>query len=112
MTRTQNASTAKPLKKPDAFFENNKKCEEVLQVFSIFSNRYRFKILCVLKEGDYCVNEIVQQVGGKFSNVSQQLKMLTLAGYLTKKRVKKSVYYHLKDKKVKELLKFLCRNYA
>ena len=76
-------------------------------MFSLFSNRFRFKILCVLKDGDLCVNEIAARVGGKSSNVSQQLKMLTLAGYLSRRREEKSVYYSLADQKIKKLMDFL-----
>ena len=88
-------------------FKNSKRCEKVLGMFSLFSNEKRFKILCVLSESDFCVNEIVQLVGGKSSNISQQLKLLSLAGYLEKKREERSIYYHLKDQRIKNVLQFL-----
>ena len=93
-------------------FSSNERCEKVLSVFSLFSNRYRFKILCLLTEGDFCVSEIAETVGGKHSNISQQLKMLTLAGYLTKRRENKSIYYHLEDVSIKKLLRFLHAEYG
>ena len=80
----------------------------MLKMFSLFSNETRFKILCVLKEGDFCVKDIVELIGGKHSNISQQLKMLTLAGYLTKERRERSIIYHLFDEKVKSTVNFLC----
>jgi DNA-binding transcriptional ArsR family regulator len=54
------------------------------------------------------VNDIVEFVGGKHSNISQQLKMLTLAGYLTKERQERSVFYHLEDEKIEATINFLC----
>jgi ArsR family transcriptional regulator len=89
------------------FLKNSRQCEEVLSMFSLFSNRFRFKILCLLNEGDFCGTEIVQLIGGSASNISQQLKILALAGYLSKRRVEKSIYYHLEDPRIKELLRFL-----
>lgn len=96
----------------EQFLRNNAACEHVLGMFSLFSNKIRFKILCVLKEGDLCVKEIVAVVGGKVSNISQQLKILTLAGYLTKKREEKTVIYHLEDQQVKKVVQFLWNEFA
>jgi DNA-binding transcriptional ArsR family regulator len=92
----------------EQLLRNQRYCERVLKMFSLFSNRTRFRILCVLKEGDFCVNDIVEFVGGKHSNISQQLKMLTLAGYLTKERQERLVFYHLEDEKIKATIDFLC----
>ena len=92
----------------DQLLRNQQYCDRILKMFSLFSNDTRFRILCVLKEGDFCVNDIVEFVGGKHSNISQQLKMLTLAGYLTKERRERSVYYHLDDEKIKATIDFLC----
>ena len=81
-------------------------------MFPLFSNRYRFKILCVLNEGDFCVHEITRLVGGHTSNISQQLKLLSLAGYLEKNREQKLIYYHLADARIKRLLRFLQKQFG
>ena len=95
----------------EKLLRNQEYCEEILKMFSLFSNKTRFKILCVLKEGDFCVNDIVGFVNGKYSNISQQLKMLTYAGYLTKERKERAVIYHLKDEKIRAIIDFLCHLY-
>ena len=101
-------ATGGPVSRRDLqFLKNSRQCEEVLGMFSLFSNRFRFKILCLLNEGDFRVTEIVDIVGGTASNISQQLKILSLAGYLSKSRQERSIYYHLKDERIKELLSFL-----
>ena len=82
-------------------------CERVLHIFTLISNRIRFKVICILREKDYCVNEIVEKVGGKNSNVSQQLKILHLAGFITSRREGKFIYYHLEDERLKQLLEFM-----
>ena len=95
----------------EKLLKNQQYCDRVLKMFSLFSNSTRFRILCVLKEGDFCVNDIVDFVGGKNSNITQQLKMLTLAGYLTKERRERSVFYHLEDESIKATIDFLCHLY-
>ena len=82
-------------------------CDKAVELISLISNETRLKILCVLNRGDYCVSEIAEQVGGKNSNISQQLKILTLAGCLSKRRAEKSVIYSLTDDRIKRVLDFL-----
>lgn len=94
------------------FDENEKVCEHVINLFSLVSNKIRFRILCLLKEGDFCVNEIHQVIQlGKISNLSQQLRLLTMAGVLEKHRESRQIYYHLRDEKVKKMIAFLEENY-
>lgn len=94
------------------FKENEKVCEKVLNVFALISNKTRFRILCLLKEDDFCVNDIVNILQlGKISNISQQLRLLTMADILEKRREKKQVFYHLKDEKIRKMIAFLEENY-
>ena len=81
-------------------------------MFSLFSNEKRFKILCALSEGDRCVHEIADIVESTTSNVSQQLKMLALAGYLERRREQRSIYYHLSDERVRDTLSYLRSRFA
>ncbi len=91
---------------------NTAACEKVLNVFSLLSNKSRFRIMCMLCEGDFCVNEIVEVVQpGKVSNISQQLRLLMLSGYIEKRREKKHVIYHLKDQNIRKLIQFLEDSY-
>lgn len=94
------------------FKESEKVCEKVMDILSLISNKTRFRILCALKVGDFCVNDIVDLIQmGKISNISQQLRLLNMAGIVEKYRDKKQVYYHLKDDKVRLMIAFLEDNY-
>ena len=48
---------------------------------------------------------------GKLSHVSQQLRMLRLAGIVEKRRSKKLILYAIKDEGVRRLIEFLCQQY-
>ena len=94
------------------FRESEKVCEKVMDIFSLISNKTRFRILCALKVGDFCVNDIVDMIQlGKISNISQQLRLLSMAGIVERYRNKKQVFYHLKDEKVKKMIVFLEKHY-
>jgi DNA-binding transcriptional ArsR family regulator len=95
------------------FANNEEVCKRVIGVFSLMSNKTRFRILCMLAEGDFCVNEIADTVQtGKMSNISQQLRILTLAGILEKRRDKQRVIYHLCDPRMGALIKYLEEQFA
>lgn len=88
-------------------FQNEETCHAMMSMLSLIANQSRFRILCLLTDGKFCVNDIVRLVGGKGSNISQQLKILTLAGYVSNERVGKQIYYKLKDEKIRQLIEFL-----
>ena len=94
------------------FQENDYVCEKVVGIFSLIANKTRFRILCLLKRGDFCVNDIEEIVQlGSLSNISQQLRLLTMAGMLEKKKVQKKHYYHLRDENIKRMIEYLEKNY-
>jgi DNA-binding transcriptional ArsR family regulator len=96
----------------ELFSRNMAVCQKVIDVLSLFSNKTRFRILCALAEGDFCVNDLLEMIGlGKISNISQQLKLLTLAGVLEKQRDKQRIIYCLKDERVRQLIDFLKSTY-
>jgi DNA-binding transcriptional ArsR family regulator len=96
----------------ERFSSNMAVCQKVIDILSLFSNKTRFRILCALAEGDFCVNDLREVVGmGKISNISQQLKLLTLAAVLEKKRDKQQVIYRLTDKRVRQLIDYLKASY-
>ncbi len=80
------------------------RCSQVERMMSIMSNQVRFHILCALNFEAFTVTELVEITGAQVSNVSQQLKMMTLAGYLEKERKGKQIYYHLKEKRISQLI--------
>ena len=92
----------------EAFRKNEVVCARVIGLFHLFSNKGRFRIACLLARGEFCVNEITEVVSeGKTSNISQQLKMLTLSGIIERRREHQHVLYRLKDKRVGNMIQFL-----
>ena len=87
-------------------------CEKVLSLFSLLSNKIRFRLLCTLAKGDFCVNSLIDIIDcGNQSNVSQQLKQLTLAELVKKRREGRNTVYYLADDKARSLILFLENTY-
>jgi ArsR family transcriptional regulator, virulence genes transcriptional regulator len=94
------------------FRRNSAVCERVVTLLHLISNKARFRIVCLLARGEFCVQDIMEAVNeGKLSNISQQLTILRLGGVVQKRRDKKRVLYTIKDERVRRLIEFLCLQY-
>jgi len=91
---------------------NDEACSELMKVLDLFSSKTRFRILCILREQDFCVSDIAEIVEeGKISNISQQLKILTMSNIISRYRVEKRVFYKLEDERIKNIVDFLHQQY-
>ena len=87
-------------------------CEQVVGLFHLLSNKIRFRIVCTLLRGEACVQDLVEVLGlDQMSNVSQQLRMLRLAGLVTKRRDGKQSLYRVADDRIGGLIEFMRRHY-
>jgi ArsR family transcriptional regulator len=96
----------------EEFRKNSAICERVVTLLHLISNKARFRIVCLLSRGEFCVNDIMDVVNeGKLSHISQQLTILRLAGIVQKRRSNKLILYAIKDERVRRLIEFLCLQY-
>ena len=90
------------------FSANDAACGKLMKVLDLFSSKTRFRILCVLREQDFCVSDIAEIVEeGKISNISQQLKILSMSNIISRYRVEKRVFYKLEDERIMRIVDFL-----
>ena len=73
-------------------------------LFKIFGDTTRIKILFSLFEEELCVREITELLGMTQSAVSHQLKVLRTAKLVRAEKKGKNVYYALNDHHVKSIL--------
>jgi len=88
-------------------FATEERCIRVAEILSLLANPKRLKILCLLTERDRSVDELVHSAGSSFSATSQQLKLLTLAGFLERRRDGRNIFYRLRDERVISILHHL-----
>ncbi|MDR0309751.1 MAG: metalloregulator ArsR/SmtB family transcription factor [Candidatus Methanoplasma sp.] len=77
---------------------------ELSDLFKIFSDPTRMKILWTIGDGEVCVCCISELLGMSVSAVSHQLKTLRQAQLVKARRDGKNIYYSLDDHHVKSLL--------
>ena len=77
---------------------------EMAELFKMFGDSTRIKILSVLFAGEKCVQEITDATGSSQSAVSHQLRLLKQARLVRCRRNGKQVCYSLADDHVKTIL--------
>lgn len=77
---------------------------DLAELFKVFGDSTRIKILYVLLEADVCVCDIAQALGMTQSAVSHQLSILKKAKLVNGKREGKSIVYSLADEHVKLII--------
>ena len=77
---------------------------DLSDLFKLFGDTTRIKILFALFESELCVCAISELVGLEQSAISHQLKKLKLANLVRSRREGKTVFYSLADEHVRQLI--------
>ena len=77
---------------------------KVCDVFRMLSEPSRLKIVLTLLNGELCVYDILQSVGGTQSALSHQLRVLKDNRILRSRRSGQNIYYSLADDHVKQMV--------
>ncbi len=81
--------------------------EEVLydlsELFKVFGDSTRIKIICALLESEMCVCDIANTIDMSHSAVSHQLRILRVSKLVKATKKGKIVYYKLDDDHVKKI---------
>lgn len=77
---------------------------DLAELFKIFGDSTRIKILYVLFEAEMCVCDIAQLLGMTQSAISHQLQILKKSKLVKYRRSGKTVFYSLADSHVRAIL--------
>lgn len=86
--------------------------EIIADRFRILSEPTRLKLLQALKDGECSVNELVRRTGKNQANVSRQLKVLSDARILARRRQGVQIFYAITDRAVIALCAQVCGSLA
>lgn len=86
------------------FLQNEDQLIDMAELFKVFGDSTRIRILCHLFEGEHYVQELAELLGASQSAVSHQLKILKQAKLVKSRRQGKLVGYSLADDHVKTIL--------
>ncbi len=76
---------------------------DLAELFKVFGDSTRVKIICALFESEMCVCDIAQVLGMNQSAISHQLRVLKQSRLVKYRREGKTVYYSLADSHVQAI---------
>lgn len=89
---------------------NEDKLIDLAELFKIFGDSTRIKIINVLLNDEFSVNEIVSRVGISQSAVSHQLRILKDSKLVKYRKAGKEIYYSLADSHVNKIFMMGCEH--
>lgn len=78
--------------------------ENTVRLLKGFADATRLRILCLLRDREVCVHDLVEALDMSQSAVSHQLRVLRDARLVGHRREGRHVYYRLADDHVREML--------
>ncbi|WP_341650156.1 metalloregulator ArsR/SmtB family transcription factor [Thauera humireducens] len=81
--------------------------ETAARALKAIAHPLRLKILCVLGEGEVCVQDIVDAVGTSQSNISQHLAILRDKDVLQTRKDANRVFYRVGDPRTLQLVSLM-----
>ena len=83
---------------------NSTYTEEVAELFKIFGDSTRIRILFVLFEAEVCVYDIAEALNMTQSAISHQLRILKQSRLIKGRREGKHIFYSLADDHVRSII--------
>ncbi len=77
---------------------------DLAELYKIFGDSTRIRILYALSEKEMCVNDIAEELGMTMSAISHQLRILKQARLVKYRKEGKAVFYALADDHVKSII--------
>ena len=77
---------------------------ELAELFKVFSDSTRIRIMCALSETEMCVYDIAELLGASQSAVSHQLRLLRASHLVRTRRDGKNIFYALDDAHVDAII--------
>ncbi len=92
------------LEKVNADMPEEEELYDLAELFKVFGDSTRIRILFVLFEAEVCVCDLAEALSMTQSAVSHQLKILKQARLIKSRREGKQVYYSLSDDHVSTII--------
>jgi ArsR family transcriptional regulator len=102
--KTATAKKAPAAKKVSAAKKQEEMLYDLADLFKVFGDSTRIRILYALMNGPLCVSDLASELEMNQSAVSHQLKILKQNKLVKNNREGKSILYELADEHVKDIL--------
>ncbi len=87
--------------------QDDEEIEQASRAMKAMSHPIRLKILCILRDQEVSVQEIVDNVGTSQSNISQHLAIMREKGVLRTRKDANRVFYRVGDPRTLEVISLM-----
>lgn len=87
-----------------AFDIKEESMQSLAELFKVFGDITRIRILCALGTGEICVSDLAQELAMTQPAVSHQLRILKNTRLIKARREGKQIYYSLADAHVSSII--------
>lgn len=89
---------------------DEEKLIDLAELFKIFGDSTRIKIINILLEEELCVNDISKKINVSQSAVSHQLRILKSSKLVKYRKEANMIYYSLDDEHIKKIFELGCEH--
>lgn len=89
---------------------DDNKIIDISELFKIFGDSTRIKIINILLDDELCVGDIADKINATQSAVSHQLRILKSSKLVKYRKVGNTIYYSLDDNHVKKIFELGCEH--
>jgi DNA-binding transcriptional ArsR family regulator len=82
--------------------------EYVAYRFKLMGEPMRLRLLSLLRDGEMCVQDLVEKSGAGQANVSKHMALLTSNGIVGRRKDGLHVYYHIADDTIFTMCDIVC----
>lgn len=82
--------------------------DHVAYRFKLLGEPMRLRILNCLRDGEKCVQELVDETGAGQANISKHLSLMMNNGVVNRRKDGLHVYYYIEDKSIYDLCNKVC----
>ncbi|NET37997.1 MAG: helix-turn-helix transcriptional regulator [Cyanothece sp. SIO1E1] len=86
--------------------------QQVAEYFSVLGEPMRLRLLNLMRDGEKCVQDLVEATETSQANVSKHLKVMLQAGILNRRNEGTSAFYSVADELIFELCNLVCDRLA
>lgn len=86
--------------------------QQLAEYFSVLGEPMRLRILNLLRDGEKCVQDLVEATETSQANVSKHLKVMVQAGIVSRRTEGTQAYYSVEDELIFELCSLVCDRLA
>lgn len=90
---------------PDKLLQEDENLNDVADLFKIFGDATRIKVIVSLLNNKLCVQDISEKLNMSQSAISHQLKLLKVSKIVKTERQGKQIFYSLDDEHVEKIFK-------